>query len=82
MNQVDMEYDESTDSLCLAFNDAAWAYQESLDDRPAIDRAADSTVIGIEVLSASRGSALDGLPYVEYVERILVARGFPVRQPR
>jgi len=61
--------------------DAEWAYQENLDDRRAIDCAADGAVMGIEFLSASRGVALDGLPYVDDVERILGARAFRVLRP-
>ena len=81
MNHVYLEYDESTDSLYLRFDEAPWAEQENLDDRRGIGRAADGRVIGIEILSASRGVALEGLPHAHDVERILAARGFPVLTP-
>jgi uncharacterized protein YuzE len=80
MRQIDLEYDERTDSLYLAFNDLDWDHQTNLDMRRAVDYDAENAVIGIELLSASTGVVLNGLPYVEDVERVLVARGFPIVQ--
>lgn len=80
MNSVNLAYDEATDSLYLLFHVTEWDHQVNLDDRRAIDYARDGTVIGIEILSASRGVDLEGLPFVQDLERILAARSFPVLQ--
>jgi uncharacterized protein YuzE len=75
-----LEYDESVDAAYLEFSTAEFHHMVNLDDRRAIDYDEDGSVIGVEILSPSRGVRLEGLPYARDIERVLVARGFPILQ--
>jgi uncharacterized protein YuzE len=73
-----LEYDEAVDALYLEFARLPIARQDRLDDARIVDFAADGSVVGVEILSPSRGVDLAGLPNRADIERVLRARGFPI----
>ncbi len=73
-----LEYDETVDALYLEFASRTVASHVQLDDARGVDYAADGSVVGVEILSASRGIDLAGLPNGPDIERVLRARGFPI----
>lgn len=77
-----LEYDESVDALYIEFASEPVASHVQLDDARGVDYATDGTVVGIEILSPSRGVELAELPNRRDVERVLRARGFPIGRIR
>ncbi len=73
-----VEYDQAADAAYFAFSDADPARQVKIDDARVIDFAADGSLVGVEILSPSRGVDLDGLPRLREIARASRALGFRV----
>jgi uncharacterized protein YuzE len=58
-----VSYDPEADAVFVRFNRRRSEYVEEIDDRRNLLCAADDSVIGIELLSVSRGVDLRGLPH-------------------
>ena len=73
MSKVTFTYDPDADAIYIRLGRKALAYTEEVDDQRHIDYAADGTVIGIELLYASDGIRVEGLPQPELVLRVVEA---------
>ncbi len=71
-------YDRGADAAYFRFSAAASTRQVPLDDGRILDYAADGSLVGVEVLSPSRGVDLAGVPRAEEIARAARRRGFRV----
>ena len=69
------KYDKQADAIYISFNDESYAYGIDLDDERRVDYSADKTPIGVELLNASKGVNLNGLPYVNEIAGIMKDKG-------
>ena len=65
------EYGPDSDCAYILINDLPHAYSKEIDDARFIDYAADSTVIGIELLYVSSGIDISDLPYQSEIAKLL-----------
>ena len=73
-----IEYDETADALHITLRDQPWASSRALDDTRNIDYSATGEVIGVELLCASHGVDLSGVPESNRIEKALLGRSFKV----
>jgi uncharacterized protein YuzE len=78
---IDVSYDRAADAAYIGFTRDAAVRQEQLDDGRVLDYAADVTLVGVEILSPSRGVDLTGIPRASEVTAALDRLGFLVRSP-
>ena len=71
-------YDAGADAAYFQFSRLPVHEQERVDDARIIDLAVDGRVVGVEILSPSRGVDLAGLPHATEIARALRHRGFRV----
>lgn len=62
---MSFSYDPEADAVAFWFNDRKADYAEELDHRRNLIYAEDDSVIGLELLSVSKGVDLGGLPHAE-----------------
>ena len=79
MGALDVTYDPEADAAYVGFSRADASRQARLDDARIIDYADDGSIVGVEILSPSRGIDLDGIPRGREVADALTALGFVVR---
>ena len=82
MDPLTVTYDQDADAAYVAFSRSDTSRQTRLDDGRIIDYAADGSVVGVEILSPSRGIDLDGIPRGREVADALIGLGFVVRSGR
>jgi uncharacterized protein YuzE len=75
---VNVTYDRETDAAYIRFTDASPIRQEPLDDDRILDLAADGTLVGVDILSPSRGVDLTDVPRAADVARALTELGLEV----
>jgi uncharacterized protein YuzE len=63
----------------VEFSGADSARQIAVDDATIIDYAADGSVVGVELISPSRGVMLAGVPRAAEIEREVRRLGLPIR---
>lgn len=81
---VTARYDPEVDAFAVDFEGSrpgASVRQTRLDERRAIDFNAEGEPIGVEVLFASTGVAVEGFPCPELVVAAAVRLGLPVTSP-
>jgi uncharacterized protein YuzE len=78
---MDVSYDRAADAAYIGFTRDAAVRQVQLDDGRVLDYAADGTLVGVEILSPSRGVDLTGIPRSSEVAAALDRLGFLVRSP-
>lgn len=72
------EYDRNADAAYFLFSSSDSVRQVPLDDSRVIDYAEDGSVVGVEILSPSRGVDLVGVPRAQEIARALRRLGFHV----
>ena len=72
-------YDRKHDVAYVEFSGADSERQIALDDATIIDYAADGSVVGVELISPSRGVNLAGVPRAAEIEREVRRLGLPIR---
>ena len=70
--------DRHADAVYFEFSRAVAVRQVPLDDGRVLDYAADGTLVGVEILSPSRGVRLDGLPHAEEIARAARRSGLAI----
>lgn len=75
------EYDRRADAAYFAFSSADPVRQVKLDDSRVLDYAADGSLVGVEILSPSRGVDLAGLPRADEIAKGIRALGFRTLGP-
>ena len=71
-------YDRGADAAYFEFSSAASARQVPLDDGRVLDYGEDGRLVGVEILSPSRGVRLEGLPRVDEIARGVRRLGFRI----
>jgi len=69
------KYDREADAMYIHLSPKPYAYGKDLDDERRIDYASDSTPIGVELLCASKGVNLEGLPDVDKIAEAIEGKG-------
>lgn len=82
MSLMDATYDRDADAAYVGFTRDAAVRQVHLDDGRVLDYAADGTLVGVEILSPSRGVDLTGVPRASEVADALHRLGFHARSSR
>lgn len=82
MRMMDATYDRDADAAHVGFTRGAAVRQAHLDDGRALDFAADGTLVGVEILSPSRGVDLTGVPRASEVADALQRLGIHARSSR
>lgn len=75
---MEVEYDRAADAAYFQFSAVASTRQVPLDDGRVLDYAADGSLVGVEILSPSRGVDLDGIPRADEIARAVRQLGFRV----
>ena len=76
---MNVRFDRKDDVAYVEFSSADSARQIALDDATIIDYAADGSVVGVELISPSRGVNLTGVPRAAEIEREVRRLGLPIR---
>ena len=71
------EYDKEADAIYIKLNDSEYAYGRDLDDGRRVDYAKKGLPIGVELLCASKGVNLTGIPNEIQIARILAKYKIP-----
>ena len=71
-------YDRSADAAYFEFSSAASARQVPLDDGRLLDYGDDGRLVGVEILSPSRGVRLAGPPMADEIARGVRRLGFRI----
>lgn len=79
---MDLDYDRDADAVYIHLRNLPYAFGEDLDTERRIDYAADGQPVGIELLNASRGVNLEGLPESEDLLPLLAQHGIKAVAPR
>jgi uncharacterized protein YuzE len=74
----DVTYSERADALYIRLREGKIARTRSLDDLRMVDLDENGEPLGVELLHASAGVDLRGLPSAELVEELIRARHLPV----
>lgn len=74
---LEHKYDREADAIYINLRAGQYAYGKNLDDERRIDYASNNQIIGIELLSASRGVNLYELPYEGEIINVLREYGIP-----
>lgn len=77
-----LEYDRRHDAAYFAFSSADSARQVKLDNARIVDYGADGAVVGVELLSPSRGMDLTDVPHAAEIEKEARKAGLPILQSR
>lgn len=72
------EYDRDADAAYFQFSPSDSARQVRLDDSRIVDYASDGSLVGVEILSPSRGVDLSGIPRAVEIAGVLRRLGFRV----
>jgi len=72
---MEFRYDTEADAIYIYLSDKPYVYGLELDDARRIDYAADDSPIGIELIGASYGVNLDGLPQAYEIAELLECNG-------
>ena len=75
------QYDRRADAAYFQFSPAASTRQVALDDGRVLDYAADGSLVGVEILSPSRGVRLEGLPRADEIARAARQLGLRIADP-
>ena len=68
-----------SDAVYIELSEGPISHTEELDDDRLLDHGLDpDRIVGIDLVSVSKGVKLDGLPEVEAVRKILVGLGLEV----
>jgi len=73
-----IEHDPAANAVCVGLRDEPYASGRDLDDVWRVNLGPDEQPIGIELLFASHGVEVTGLPQEEAVVRLLEEHGFRV----
>jgi uncharacterized protein YuzE len=73
-------YDADGDIVYIEFSRAKVVRTQAIDDLRLVDLAKDGSVVGIELLGASGGIDLKGVPHADQIPTLLAAKGldFPI----
>ncbi len=70
-----VKYDREADAMYIYLSSKPYAYGKDLDDERRIDYASDNTPMGVELLCASKGVNLEGLPDVDKIAEAVDSKG-------
>ncbi len=73
-----VKYDREADAMYIYLSSKPYAYGKDLDDERRIDYASDNTPMGVELLCASKGVNLEGLPGVDEIARTVEDNGIKI----
>ena len=73
-----LKYDPEADAIYIYLSEKPYAYGTDLDDERRIDYASDNTPIGVELLCASDGVNIDGLPHKDEIVDVLASNRIKV----
>ncbi len=71
-------YDHEADAVYVYLRDVPVSFTESLDHRRGIDDGADEKLIGVELLSVSKGIDVSSLPEQGAIVQLLEGQGLIV----
>lgn len=75
---MEFKYDADADAAYIRLRHVPYAFGHNLDYDRRIDFGEDEKPMGIELLGISHGVNVDGLPNIDAVERLLLARNIKV----
>jgi uncharacterized protein YuzE len=75
--QVTARYTPSADALYLRYGEGDYCFTAEIAEGRYLDYSTDGRVLGVEVLDASQGVELEGLPFADEVARALGELGLP-----
>jgi uncharacterized protein YuzE len=70
-----VKYDREADAMYIYLSSQPYAYGKDLDDERRIDYATDNTPMGVELLCASKGVNLEGLPDIYEIAEAIESKG-------
>ncbi len=66
-----LEYDPEADAIYISFGEAPYDHGVDLDESRRVDYGADGSVVGVELLTVSRGVRWEGLPEAQRIAGLL-----------
>jgi uncharacterized protein YuzE len=73
-----LKYDADADAIYIRLSDLPYAFGEDLDHERRVDYAGTGEPIGVEILCASDGINIEGLPRSDEIARLAGKHSFKV----
>jgi uncharacterized protein YuzE len=73
-----LKYDPDADAVYIRLRDLLYAFGEDIDHERRIDYAKTGELIGVEILCASDGIHVAGLPFQDSIARLAEEHSFKV----
>jgi uncharacterized protein YuzE len=77
-----IKYDREADAIYIYLSSKPYAYGKDLDDERRVDYTSDNTPMGVELLCASEGVNLEGLPNVDEIAEAIEGKGIKTYKMR